>query len=138
MRRGLICGTFDLFHVGHLNILEKCRRHCDYLIVGIACDEYVRNIKHHEPLMSDDDRCRIISSLKIVDECRVFTESEIKNKLEYCNLHNIDVVFDGDDYINDERYKKIQEYGRTEVMFFPYTKGISSSQLKRTLNESNK
>jgi glycerol-3-phosphate cytidylyltransferase len=133
MKTGLICGCFDLFHVGHLNILEKCKQNCDYLIVGIACDEYIRMKKQHEPAMNEHDRQRIISALKCVDEVHIFNIDEIQNKLNYCDAHHIDIIFDGDDYINDERYKKIKDAGRTEVMFFPYTKGISSTQLKKCL-----
>ena len=136
MRRGLICGCFDLFHVGHLNILEKCKNECDYLIVGICDDEYIQKYKKGS-VIKQNDRKRIVQSLKCVDETIIVDESIIKNRLNFCKEHQINVVFDGDDWKGNDKYKTLQENG-IELKFFPYTKGISSSQLKQVLHEHNK
>lgn len=133
MRRGLICGCFDLFHVGHLNILEKAKTSCDELVVGIVDDEY---IKHHKngSIINQDDRKRIVQALKCVDETYIVDEDIIKNRLDFCKEHQINVVFDGDDWKGAEKYKILVNNG-IEVIFFPYTQGISTSQLKKTLGK---
>ena len=61
-RIGYTCGVFDLFHVGHLNLLERCKEQCDYLIVGMCDDKYVREVKKKEPVINEDDRLRILNA----------------------------------------------------------------------------
>mgnify|MGYP001442129701 FL=1 len=67
-RIGYTCGVYDLFHVGHLNLFERCKEMCDILIVGVCNDEYVRKIKNKEPVINENDRLRIVKSIKPVDE----------------------------------------------------------------------
>ena len=133
MKIGLICGCFDLFHIGHLNILEKAKSNCDKLIVGIVDDEYIQNHKNGS-VIKQDDRKRIVQALKCVDETYIVSEDIIKNRLDFCKEHNINVVFDGDDWKGAEKYKILQE-NDIEVIFFPYTQGISTSKLKKTLGK---
>ena len=133
MKIGLICGCFDLFHVGHLNILEKAKSNCDKLIVGIVDDEYIQNHKNGS-VIKQDDRKRIVQALKCVDETYIVNEEIIKNRLEFCKEHSINVVFDGDDWKGHEKYKILKE-NNIEVVFFPYTQGISTSKLKKTLGK---
>lgn len=128
---GLICGCFDLFHVGHLNILEKAKANCDKLIVGIVDDEYIQNHKNGS-VIKQDDRKRIVQALKCVDETYIVNEDVIKNRLSFCKEHDVDVVFDGDDWKGSDKYKILEENG-IAVKFFPYTQGISTTQLKAKL-----
>lgn len=79
---GLICGCFDLFHIGHLNILEKCKQNCDYLIVGVCDDEYVKKYKGGA-VINETDRKRILKALKCVDEVQIVNEEIIKNRLPF-------------------------------------------------------
>lgn len=131
MKRGLICGCFDLFHVGHLNILEKAKANCDILIVGIVDDEYIQKHKNGS-VIKQDDRKRIVQALKCVDETYIVSEDIIKNRLNFCKEHNINIVFDGDDWKGADKYKILEE-NNIKVIFFPYTQGISTTELKEKL-----
>lgn len=133
MKIGLICGCFDLFHVGHLNILEKAKANCDKLIVGIVDDEYIQRHKNGS-VIKQDDRKRIVQALKCVDETYIVSEDIIKNRLDFCKEHQINIVFDGDDWKGADKYKILEENGIT-MIFFPYTQGISTSQLKKQLGK---
>lgn len=134
MKIGLICGCFDLFHIGHLNILENCKNNCDYLIVGVCNDAHIRLKKHKEPIINELDRLKIINAIKYVDKAFLITNEETENKLPLIIANKVNIVFDGDDWKDDIRYKKLKNEG-IEVMFFPYTKGISSTLIRNKINE---
>ena len=87
--------------------------------------------------MKEYDRLRIISALKIVDKVLVVQEKDIENKLEFCKQNKINIIFVGSDWLNDERYNKIKNDGKIEVMFFPYTKGILSTIIKEKIHNEN-
>ena len=89
-------GTFDLFHVGHLNILERARKHGDNLIVGISSDELNISKKNRKPIYTYDERKRIVESLKCVD--KVFCEISLEDKVKYCKEYKADVLIMGDDW----------------------------------------
>lgn len=129
MKIGLICGCFDLFHVGHLNILEKAKSNCDHLIVGIVDDAYIQKYKGGS-VISENDRRRIVGALRCVDETFIVDESVIKDRLEFCKTHNVSIIFEGDDWKKSDKYKSCIEAGIV-VTFFPYTKGISTTKLKK-------
>ena len=124
---GYTCGVFDMFHVGHLNLLEKCKSMCDYLIVGVCNDDYVRNIKHKEPVYSEQDRVRILEALKVVDRAELVTIEETNDK-----------ILAIDDWKGSERYQKTEEqfkkYGAF-IEYFPYTQGISTTQIKEKIKK---
>ena len=131
---GYTCGVFDMFHVGHLNLLEKCKSMCDYLIVGVCNDDYVRNIKHKEPVYSEQDRVRILEALKVVDRAELVTIEETNDKILAIEKFHFDVLFSGDDWKGSERYQKTEEqfkkYGAF-IEYFPYTQGISTTQIRK-------
>ncbi|MEI3024880.1 MAG: adenylyltransferase/cytidyltransferase family protein [Ruminococcus callidus] len=135
---GYTCGVFDMFHVGHLNLLEKCKSMCDYLIVGVCNDEYVRNIKHKEPVYSEQDRVRILEALKVVDRAELVTIEETNNKILAIEKFHFDVLFSGDDWKGSERYQKTEEqfkkYGAF-IEYFPYTQGVSTTQIKEKIKK---
>ncbi|WP_302338887.1 adenylyltransferase/cytidyltransferase family protein [uncultured Ruminococcus sp.] len=135
---GYTCGVFDMFHVGHLNLLEKCKSMCDYLIVGVCNDEYVRNIKHKEPVYSEQDRVRILEALKVVDRAELVTIEETNDKILAIEKFHFDVLFSGDDWKGSERYQKTEEqfkkYGAF-IEYFPYTQGISTTQIKEKIKK---
>ena len=135
---GYTCGVFDMFHVGHLNLLEKCKSMCDYLIVGVCNDDYVRNIKHKEPVYSEQDRVRILEALKVVDRAELVTIEETNDKILAIEKFHFDVLFSGDDWKGSERYQKTEEqfkkYG-SFIEYFPYTQGISTTQIKEKIKK---
>ena len=135
---GYTCGVFDMFHVGHLNLLEKCKSMCDYLIVGVCNDDYVRNIKHKEPVYSEQDRVRILEALKVVDRAELVTIEETNDKILAIEKVHFDVLFSGDDWKGSERYQKTEEqfkkYGAF-IEYFPYTQGISTTQIKEKIKK---
>ena len=117
---GYTCGVFDMFHVGHLNLLEKCKSMCDYLIVGVCNDDYVRNIKHKEPVYSEQDRVRILEALKVVDRAELVTIEETNDKILAIEKFHFDVLFSGDDWKGSERYQKTEEQFKKYGAFIEY------------------
>ena len=135
---GITVGVFDLFHVGHLNLLERCKSMCDYLIVAVCQDDYVTQVKKKTPAYSAQDRMKILSALKCVDEVIPVTIEETEDKLLLIKNHPFDVLFSGDDWKGTERYKKTEEQFAklgVSIEYFPYTQGISTTQIKESLKE---
>lgn len=130
---GYTCGVFDLLHVGHLNLLERCKALCDKLIVGVCNDAYVREIKHKEPVIADSDRVRMLKALKVVDDAQLVDIEETDNKLLVQKRFGFDVLFSGDDWKGSARYQKTEKdlapLG-VSIEYLPYTQGVSTSQLK--------
>jgi glycerol-3-phosphate cytidylyltransferase len=137
-RIGYTAGVFDLFHVGHLNLLERCKEQCDYLIVGVCDDHYVRDIKKKEPVFSEAERVRIISALKCVDRAELVSVEETEDKMLAQKRFGFDVLFSGDDWKGTERYIRTEEQFKplgVSIEYLPYTHGISTSQIKETLKK---
>lgn len=137
---GYTCGVFDLFHIGHLNLLEKCKSQCEHLIVGICNDDYVRIIKKKEPIYNENDRLRIIKALKCVDDAFLIDIETTNDKMIAIERFKFDVLFSGDDWKGSERYnlteKQFAELG-VHIEYLPYTQGISTSLTKEKLSNSN-
>ena len=135
---GITAGVFDLFHVGHLNLLERCKKQCKHLIVAICDDDYVRNIKQKEPVFSLEERVRIIGALKCVDEVVVVSFQEVDDKMLLLEKYKFDVLFSGDDWKGSERYRKTEkqfaEVGAS-IEYLSYTKGVSTTQIKENLKK---
>lgn len=130
---GYTTGVFDLFHVGHLNILERCKEYCDELIVGVCTDEYALSTKGKLPIIPYEDRARIISSLKCVD--RVVPMNETDKLMAWNNLH-FNVLFSGDDWKGTERYQKTEMQFKplgVDIIYFPYTRGVSTTQILKKI-----
>tara|TARA_Y100000591_G_C21853096_1_gene712985 strand:- start:6962 stop:7396 length:435 start_codon:yes stop_codon:yes gene_type:complete len=131
---GYTTGVFDLFHIGHLNILKKAKEHCDYLIVGVTIDELVK-YKFKKAVIPFEERAKIVESIKYVDE--VVPQTEI-DKLKAWNEYHFNKIFVGSDWKGskswiqyEQRFKKLE----VEVIYFPYTKGTSSSKLNEVLDK---
>ncbi|SHM26468.1 Glycerol-3-phosphate cytidylyltransferase [Fibrobacter sp. UWR3] len=133
---GYTAGGFDLFHVGHLNLLERCKQMCDYLIVGVCDDDYVKNIKHKEPVFKEDERVRILNALKCVDRAELVNFEITDDKMFALKKFHFDVLFSGDDWKGSERYNKTEaDFSKVGVSieYLPYTKGISSTDIKKKI-----
>lgn len=132
---GYTTGVYDMFHVGHLNILKKAKEQCDYLIVGVSTDELVMNYKHKTPVIPYEDRVAIVSSIKYVDEV---VPQESMNKFDAWEKYRYNVIFHGDDWKNSNLYNEIEEKLKkvgVEFVYFPYTKKVSSSMLREKIGE---
>ena len=133
---GYTAGVFDLLHVGHLNLLERCKQMCDYLIVGVCDDNYVRDIKHKEPVFKESERVRLLNALKCVDRAELVDFRVTDDKMLALDRFHFDVLFSGDDWKGTERYKKTEEaFAKVgvDIEYFPYTQGISTSDIKLKL-----
>lgn len=132
---GYTTGVFDLFHVGHLNILKKAKEQCEYLIVGVSTDELVQEYKNKTPIIPFEERKKIIESIRYVDKVVPQTSMD---KFKAWENERFDVIFHGDDWKNSELYKenerKLSEVG-VEFVYFEYTKGTSSTMLTKVLKE---
>lgn len=134
-RIGYTIGVFDLFHIGHLNILMNAKSFCDYLIVGVTTDERTLKIKGSLPIIPYNERLQIIESIKYVDKVVPKISSDIKQ--DWVNL-KFDLFMKGSDWEGTVEGEKIEtelaKFGVT-VKYFPYTKNTSSSVLREVIKE---
>lgn len=132
---GYTAGVFDLFHIGHLRILKKAKLNCDYLIVAVSSDELVESYKSKTPVIPLQHRMEIISALKCVDEVVIQTS---RDKLEALRNYGFNVMFVGDDWKGDPMWDDLEnqfQRAGARIVYFPYTKEISSSSLNKRLVE---
>ena len=133
MMIGYTAGVFDLFHVGHLNLLRNAKALCDTLIVGVTVDELVL-YKNKKSVIDYDDRIDIVRSIKYVDVA--LPQNEI-NKYETWKKIKFDILFVGDDWYGTETWKEYElqlaDHG-VRIIYLPYTKKISSSKLSKKVN----
>ena len=131
---GYTTGVYDLFHIGHLNLLRKAKAQCDYLIVGVSTDELV-SYKHKQAVIPFEERKEIVAAIKYVDE--VVTQENM-NKMEAWEKYHFDVMFVGDDWKGTDKWNKIEadlQAVGAQVVYFPYTKGTSSTLINETLHK---
>ena len=126
MKTGITFGTFDMFHYGHLRILQRSRELCDRLVVGVASDEFnMRKDKHRVPVFPWEQRAAIVAELKCVDE--VFKEECEEKKLDYIREHHADIFIMGGDY--EGKFDWIAKELGIEVAYLPRTQGVSTTEL---------
>lgn len=129
---GYTCGVYDLFHIGHLNLLKNARGMCDKLIVGVSVDKLVE-YKHKHSVIPFEERIEIVRSIKYVDAA--IPQDDLDKYKMWEKLH-FDVLFVGDDWFKHPRWKAMETKFRrvgVRVVYFPYTKGTSSTLLNETL-----
>ena len=130
---GYTSGVFDLFHVGHLNILRNAKSMCDKLIVGVTTDDLV-SYKGKKSVIPHDERMRIVRSIQYVD---AVIPQETMDKFEMWKKLKYDLVFVGDDWYKEPKWNKIEEDFKgvgVRVVYFPYTKGTSSTLINKVLS----
>ena len=135
MRIGYAPGVYDLFHVGHLNILRLARRHCDFLVAGVVSDEMAELAKGRRPVIPVQERLEIVRALTIVDEAIVETQPD---KVETWRMRPFDVIFKGDDWRGTPKGDRLErDFAAVgvEVHYFPYTVHTSSTALRAALAE---
>jgi glycerol-3-phosphate cytidylyltransferase len=133
-RVGYAAGAFDLFHIGHLNILRNARNYCDYLIAGVVSDEMLALSKGRAPVIPLPERLEIVQSVRYVDRA---VAEVVPNKLDTWRELQFDVFFKGDDWRGTRKGRQLErEFAEVgvEVVYFPYTVATSSSMLRRALD----
>lgn len=132
---GYTQGTFDMFHIGHLNLIRNAKRHCDYLIVGVNKDELVESYKNKRPIIPLEERVEIVRAIRYVDEV-IATDTLDKTKI-WEKVH-FDEIYIGDDWKGNERWEKtgkeMEQLG-AKLVFLPYTKDTPSTMLREKLTQ---
>ncbi|MGC3953800.1 MAG: adenylyltransferase/cytidyltransferase family protein [Propionicimonas sp.] len=131
---GYTTGVFDMFHVGHLRVLERAKANCDRLIVGITTDELSMERKGKLPIVPFDERREIVSALRCVD---ITVPQTTMNKRVAWESLRFDKMFVGDDWRGTDAWNALEEEFRAlgvEIVYFPYTQTTSSSKLRTTLD----
>lgn len=131
---GYTTGVFDMFHIGHLNILRRAKEQCDYLIVGVSTDELVKKDKNKTPIIPFNERFEIVKAIKYVDEV---VPQPNKDKLAAWEKYHFNKMFVGSDWKGTPQWDKIENQFDpigVEIVYFPHTDGISSTILRSKLN----
>ncbi|MEQ8153479.1 MAG: adenylyltransferase/cytidyltransferase family protein [Clostridiaceae bacterium] len=132
---GFTVGTYDLFHVGHLNLFKEAKKYCSHLIVGVHSDEWVMYCKKRPTVISYEDRSEIVRAVRYVDEV---VKNETHSKMEAWDKYHFDVAFIGDDWKGTEVWNKIEAELKSvgvDVIYIPYSQGISTTKIRETLKK---
>lgn len=130
---GFTAGAFDMFHVGHLNLIKNAKARCDYLIVGVNTDELIAAYKHKKVVVPLEERLQIVEAIKYVDEV---IPVDTLDKEQMWQKKKFDVVFIGDDWKGSARWNETEEQMKKlgiEVIYLPYTRGTTSTILREKL-----
>lgn len=134
---GYTAGVYDMFHVGHLNIIMNAKEYCEHLIVAVSTDEVVIENKHKAPIIKYEDRVRIVEAIRYVD--KVVPQTDYADKLGAAIKYGIDVMFVGDDWKGTAKWcrieKQLKEIG-VDLVYLPYTHSISSTILRDKIKRS--
>ena len=137
MTIGYTTGVYDLFHIGHLNLLKNAKGMCDKLIVGVTVDELVA-YKGKQAMIPFEDRIEIVRSIRYVDAA---VPQYDMDKLTACKKLGATLLFVGDDWYGTEKWQQYEKQFAAEgirIVYFPYTKGISSTKINEALNAVRK
>lgn len=135
---GYTTGVFDLFHIGHLNILKKSKSFCDKLIVGVSRDKLVYKYKKKYPVISEKERFKIVKNIKYVDY--VVYQNSLDKFINFKKL-KFDVMFVGDDWFSTPKWKNLDKQFLkigVKIIYLPYTKSTSSTKINKILNKFRK
>lgn len=132
---GYTTGVYDLFHIGHLNVLKRAKNNCDYLIVGVTTDELSETKKGKRPIIPYEERAEILQALKFVD---MVVPQKNYDKNEAWQNYHFNKMFVGDDWLGTDKWnqieKKFKDLG-VEIVYFPYTKHTSSTLMRSILEK---
>lgn len=132
---GYTTGVFDMFHIGHLNIIKRAKEQCEYLVVGVTTDELCEKRKNKRPIICQEDRVAIVESIKYVD--RVVLQNDM-DKVKAVQQYNADAVFVGSDWKGTPAWNSYEaEFAKVgcNVVYLDHTDGISSTILRERLNK---
>lgn len=133
---GYTTGVYDMFHIGHLNILRRAKEQCEYLIVGVSTDELVQSYKHKTPVIPFENRVAIVSAIRYVD--RVVPQINM-DKFAAWETLKFDAIFHGDDWKGTALYDEIQaklEAVGCDMVFLPHTDGVSSTEIVKKISDN--
>jgi len=133
-RVGYAAGAFDLFHVGHLNILRHAKENCDFLVAGVVSDEMLRQVKGVNPVIPEAERAEIVANIGFVDAVHIETTPD---KLDAWRQVGFTHFFKGDDWRGTEKGLRLErDFSQVgvEIVYFPYTAHTSSTRLRRALD----
>ena len=135
---GYVPGVFDLFHVGHLNLINRARERSEYLMAGVLSDELVMHFKGKRPYIPFEERFAVVAAIKGVDEV-VKVDFSNTVKMDAWKLYHYDAYFSGDDHGHewDEEKKALQAVG-SDIVFLPYTQSTSSTMIKSAISGKEK
>lgn len=134
---GYTTGVFDLFHIGHLNILKRAKEMCDYLIVGVSTDELVWKYKNKKPVIPYVERVAIVEAIRYVD--KVVAQVN-RDKMAAFEKYKFDAMFVGDDWKGDKLFIKVEQQLNkrgAKLVYLPYTNNVSSTLLNKVLEKIN-
>ena len=134
-KKGYTAGVFDMFHIGHLNVLKRAKDSCEFLIVAVSTDELVKRYKNKSPIIPYEERRAIVESIRYVDQ--VVPQVD-RDKIKAFEMYCFDVMFVGDDWKGDSVFSEVDAYMRTKggcVEYLPYTKNVSSTLLREVLGK---
>ena len=130
---GFICGFFDLLHEGHIDILRQAKDRCEHLIVAVGTDEFMRERKHRESVLTYEQRVEIVKTIRYVDE--VVEETDL-DKISAYKKYKFNVMFAGDDHLLEPIYiqatKDLKSFG-VDTIYIPRSKNISSTQIRKRI-----
>lgn len=135
---GYTSGVFDLFHIGHLNLLKNAKGLCDRLIVGVTTDELIQDYKKRKSIIPFEERLEIVRNISFVDS--VVSQNSM-NKFEMWERLKFDIMFVGDDWFKTDKWKTYEKQFieiNVKIIFFPYTKGTSSTLINEILQKERK
>lgn len=135
---GYTTGVFDMFHIGHLNILKGAKEQCEHLIVGVSTDENVQRYKKKTPIIPYEQRKAIVEAIRYVDEV---VPQENMDKFEAWQRLHFDALFHGNDWQGSKMYNEVEEKLQSvgcDIVYLPHTDGISSTMLTDKVDDSIK
>lgn len=131
---GYTTGVYDMFHIGHLNIIRRAKEQCDYLIVGVSTDENVQTYKHKAPVIPYEQRKAIVEAIRYVDQV---VPQENMDKFAAWEKYHFDAIFHGDDWKGSDMYNEIEAKLKAvgcEMVFLPHTDGVSSTDIVKKIH----
>ena len=133
---GYTTGVFDLFHIGHLNVLRRAKQYCDFLIVGVSTDELVESYKNKTPVIPFDERFSIVESIRYVNKV---VPQKSMDKFKAWEVLRFDAMFVGDDWKGSSKWEKYEsefnEIG-VDIIYLPYTQQTSSTMLRELVRQT--